>query len=237
MQLTPGISAHDLVLFLESFKTAIIADLHLGYEEALKFEGVLVPRFLCKDLMKRIEPVLVKLKPKRVVINGDFKHEFGTVMKQEWRDTLRFIDFLSRHCGEIVIVKGNHDVFLGAIASRRNVRVEKELWLGDILVAHGDELPVTSPKPKIIIIGHEHPAVTLRSGVRAEKYKCFLVGKWKRSVLIVQPSCNLATEGTDVLRSELLSPFLQRDISEFQVFVVDEKAQELLAFGAIHQLE
>ena len=113
----------------------------------------------------------------------------------------------------------------------------KEFWLGDILVAHGDELPSLKARARLIIIGHEHPAVTLRHGVRAEKYKCFLVGNWKKSVLIVQPSCNLATEGTDVLRSELLSPFLQQDISEFQMFVVDEKAQELLAFGAIHQLQ
>lgn len=236
MQLIPGIDAVDLVLHVKKPNVLVLADLHLGYEESLKYQGVLVPRFLCKDLMKRLEPVLEKIKPDRIVINGDFKHEFGTVMQQEWRDAVRFIDFLSKYCKEIVIIKGNHDVFLGIIASRKNVRVEKELWLDDVLIAHGDELPSKVAKPRVVIIGHEHPAIVLRNDVRAEKFKCFLVGQWQKSVLIALPSCNLATEGTDVLRADLLSPFLKQDLSDFKVFVVDEEKKEVLGFGKVGQL-
>lgn len=235
MELAKGIDADDLALHIKKPNIVVLADLHLGYEEALKYQGVLVPRFLCEELIKRITPILERLKPDTIVINGDFKHEFGAILQQEWRDTLRFIDFLSTHCKEIIIVKGNHDVFLGSIANRRHIKVEKELRIGDILIAHGDELPDTV-NPKVIIIGHEHPAVTLRQGVRAEKYKCFLVGKWKKSALIVQPSCNIATEGTDVLRGNLLSPFLQGDLSEFEVFVVDEKKRDVLKFGRVNSL-
>ncbi len=231
MQLIKGVSAYGLAIHIEKQNVVVLADLHLGYEESLKYEGVLVPRFLCKEIIARLTPVLNKLKPEKIVINGDFKHEFGSVMQQEWRDTLRFIDFISKHCNEIVIIKGNHDIFLGSIASRRNVRVEKEYWLNDTLIAHGDQLP--SKKAEVIIIGHEHPAITLRHGVRAEKYKCFLLGNWKSSTLIVQPSCNLATEGTDVLRENLLSPFLHQDISNFEVFVVNEKKQEIMNFGKL----
>ncbi len=236
MELVSGIEAVDVVLHIKKQKVVVLADLHLGYEEALKYQGVLVPRFLLKELMKRIIPVLERLQPEKVVINGDFKHEFGRVLQQEWRDTIRCIDMLSRHCKEIIIVKGNHDVFLGTIASRRNVRVEKEVWVEDILIAHGDVLPDKKVKPRMIVIGHEHPAIVLRKGVRSEKYKCFLLGKWKSSVLIAQPSCNFATEGTDILRGSLLSPFLQQDLSEFVVFVVDEERKDVLSFGRVKDL-
>ena len=76
---------------------------------------------------------------------------------------------------------------------------------------------------KTIIIGHEHPAIVLKEGPRKEKYKCFIKGKFKRKNLIVMPSFNLVTEGTDVLLETRLSPFLQRDISSFECWIVADK--------------
>jgi metallophosphoesterase superfamily enzyme len=78
---------------------------------------------------------------------------------------------------------------------------------------------------KTIIIGHEHPAVSIHEGVRTELFKCFLKGKFKGRILIVQPSFNLVTEGTDVLKEELLSPFLQQELSDFECFIVAEDSK------------
>ena len=58
-----------------------------------------------------------------IIINGDIKHEFGTISEQEWRHTLRLLDFLSRYCDEVILIKGNHDMILGPIAKKRNVKV------------------------------------------------------------------------------------------------------------------
>jgi uncharacterized protein len=101
---------------------------------------------------------------------------------------------------------------------------------------------------KTIIISHEHPAIKLRTKLRAETYKCFLVGKYKIEGkgqkenkrnklvdLIVMPSFNLATEGTDILTEKLLSPFLNQNISNFEVFVTDK--DEILDFGKLKDLE
>ena len=75
---------------------------------------------------------------------------------------------------------------------------------------------------KTIIIGHEHPAVSIHEGVRTELFKCFLKGKFRGRILIVQPSFNLVTEGTDVLKEGLLSPFLQQELSDFECFIAAE---------------
>ena len=77
---------------------------------------------------------------------------------------------------------------------------------------------------KTIIIGHEHPAVSLYQWPRVEKYKAFLVGEWKKKRLIVLPSFNLATEGTDILKEHLLSPFLERkNIPTFEAYIIADK--------------
>ena len=52
---------------------------------------------------------------------------------------------------------------------------------------------------------------------------CFLKGKWKEYALIVIPSLNLVTEGTDLTKEKTLSPFLKQDISDFEVWIVGDK--------------
>ncbi len=64
----------------------------------------------------------------------------------------------------------------------------------------------------------------LKKGSRVEVFKCFLKGSWNKKTLVVIPSFNLVTEGTDILKDKVLSPFLSQDISDFEVFVVSEKA-------------
>ena len=232
MNISSDIQIIDLALYLPKYKTLIIADSHIGFEEALNKQGILVPRFQFKELIQRLEKILSKVKPETIIINGDVKHEFGRISEQEWRHTLRLIDFLSRHCKNLFLIKGNHDTILGPIAEKRKITTADQIILGDILITHGHKL-VKFPKPiKTIIIGHEHPAVGLREKARVEIFKCFLKGKYKKAVLIVQPSLNLVTEGTDITREKLLSPFL-KDIRNFECFIVEDKVYR---FGKIKNL-
>ncbi|MCP3681424.1 MAG: metallophosphoesterase [bacterium] len=230
MQISEGIKIVDLALFIEKYKALVIADIHIGFEEALNKQGVFVPRFQFKDVLKRLEKIIQKTKPSLIIINGDIKHEFGTISEQEWRETLKIIDFLTRK-SKVVLIKGNHDSILGPIAEKRNVEIKDSVILGDACILHGHKIPKL-PKIKRIIIGHEHPAVALWEHPRSELFKCFLKGTWKRKELIVLPSFNLVTEGTDVLKESLLSPFL-KNIGNFEVFIVEDKVYR---FGRIKDL-
>ena len=124
MEIHPGIAAVDLGLWLQKEKILILADFHLGFEEALNRIGVFVPRLQFKDTVKRLEKIFEQVKPEKIIINGDLKHEFGKISMQEWRDTLKVIDLLSTHCKQIVLVRGNHDTILGPI---RNIG-RKAYW-------------------------------------------------------------------------------------------------------------
>ena len=95
------------------------------------------------------------------------------------------------------------------------VEVVDEYEFNDILIMHGHKEIKIPKNIKTIVIAHEHPAVSLKDGPRQETYKCFLKGKYKRKELIVLPSLNLVTEGTDMLKQDFLSPFLHQNLDNF----------------------
>ena len=262
MKILSNIEIVDLALYFDS--TLVIADVHIGYEEALNKQGILVPRLQFEEMAKRMGSIFKVLKDKkveRIVVNGDLKHEFGTISEQEWRNTLKFLDLLARHCNEIVLIKGNHDNILGPIARKRNVKVLDYYVVEPLmnklnnekysitkktikqlkkrpkktLIIHGNKIPAKEQLKGIstIIIGHEHPAVSLKEGARVEQFKCFLKGKYKGKNLIVQPSFNTMIEGTNLLRDKILSPFLQQNLDNFYVYIVEDKIYE---FGKLKGL-
>jgi len=229
-KLAEGVYAVDLCTYLPDVKTLIVSDIHLGYEEHLGKQGVLVPRTQFKQIIKRLDWVISHVAVERVVLNGDVKHEFGTISKQEWREVLRLIEYFEKQSIEIIVVKGNHDTILGPITRKKQLKEVKELRHKDILMVHGDYVP--ERLAPIILMGHEHPAITLREKAKQEKFKCFIKGKFKKSILIVQPSLNPLTEGTDVTKEQVLSPLLS-DLSNFEVFIVNDKTHEVLPFGKV----
>ncbi len=231
MELSPGIKIIHTALWLTTERILIVNDLHIGYEEALHGKGILVPKFQLQEIIKEMEKIFQKVKPTTLIINGDLKHEFGTVLRQEWKEVLQFLDFVLKNVLEVIIIQGNHDPLITPIAEKRNVRVVKEYVVGDTIIVHGDKIIETTLKR--IIIGHEHPAITIREGSKWEKYKCFLKGKWKGKELIAVPSFNPLLEGTDVLKEEVLSPFL-KNIKNFEVFIVSKG--EVFRFGKVKDI-
>ena len=231
MEISKNIFLVSTALWMKEESVLIINDLHLGYEEALQRKGVLVPKFQLQEILKQITEILRKTQAKKIIINGDLKHEFGKVLRQEWTEVGLFVDFLQKKGKEIIIIQGNHDPLLRSISEKKGVQIVKEYVVGDTLIVHGDELVKSSAKR--IIIGHEHPAITLREGSKREKYKCFLKGKYEGKELIAVPSFNPLLEGTDILKEQLLSPFLH-NIENFEIFVVGK--EEVLPFGKVMKM-
>jgi len=234
LEVFAGVKIAGLTLWLEGERTLVFSDTHLGYEEFLNKQGILVPRFQYKSIVEHLKDVLARTKPKTVVINGDLKHEFGAISEQEWSEVMRFLTFLKDY--DVALVRGNHDNILGPIASKKNVQVAEEFKTGGFLIIHGNRTPTKKTLDDVhtIIIGHEHPALGLREKGRTEKIKCFMVGRWKDRNLVVMPSLNFVTEGVDVMKERLLSPLLQHDLSDFRIIGVEKN--ELLDFGRLDDM-
>jgi len=232
MELLAGIESIRPSLWLKVSKTLILGDLHLGYEENLQQGGLLIPKFQLEQILLQLQKIFQKIKPKQIIINGDLKHQFSKISTQEWNDALRVIDYLQRICKNIILIRGNHDTIIESIARQKNLSIVNEYQIDKTLIIHGDKLIETDAK--IIIIGHEHPAVTLKDQSKSEKYKCFLKGKWQNKQLIVMPSFNPLLEGTNLLTQKTLSPFLD-NIDNFEVFAVGE--EQTYNLGKIKKLK
>ena len=95
IEITHSLKIIDLALYHSEKNILIIGDIHIGYEESLNKQGVLMPRLQFSEIIKRLEPILKKIKKlKTIIINGDLKHEFSSISAQEWRQTLKLLDYL-----------------------------------------------------------------------------------------------------------------------------------------------
>ncbi|MEM0360673.1 MAG: metallophosphoesterase [Candidatus Diapherotrites archaeon] len=234
-----GAKPVGLGLFFEREGILAIADLHLGYEEMLNSQGIFLPRTNFEKVKETLEGMFKELPElNMIVILGDLKHEFGFISRQEWREVIEMLQFLQGKAKKIALLKGNHDKILGPLVKWERLKIREELYItsAGVLFLHGDKLSHSAEfkKAKTIIIGHEHPAIALRDGVKSEMFKCFLKGKFKEKKLIVLPSLDMISIGTNILREKPLSPFLQGNLSDFECWLVEDKAYY---FGKLKELK
>ena len=233
--LTKNLSCYGPVLFIKELNLLVISDLQLGQEEELRSYGSFV---LDKELIsakERLKTVFEKSNATRLLINGDIKHEFSRINKQEWDALLELFSFIKKQGIELILVKGNHDNMLEPIIKKANLEL-LEYYLEDgFLFCHGDIEPKKSllAQANTVVIGHEHPALGIDDGVRVETMKAFLLGKYKNKELIILPSFSEVTQGTNILTSTGLGPFLENKES-FSVYGLVNN--EPLAFGTVAKL-
>lgn len=256
--LTDHIKIIDLAIEINdnNDKYLVISDLHIGYEYALNKQGFMIPKFQFKKIINRLKSIISNSDANKIIINGDLKHEFGKISKQEWKETEEFIEFLDEHFEEIIIIKGNHDNFTEFILKQHNLDIYDDYSIditnnleekpnSNILILHGHQLNKEIKKEIIenytyVIIGHEHPSIGIRNGKRVEKVKCFLKGIFNSKTydeinMIVTPSFNFLGEGSDILVEKTFSPFLKEsDVNEFEVLAVEEG--EIFNFGKIKDI-
>ena len=159
---------------------------------------------------------------------------FGEINRQEWKETLEVIDYILENSRKLILIRGNHDIALGHIAKKRAISLVEYYKIKNIIVLHGHKLILNSLNSGLIIIGHEHPAVSLKEDAKVEKYKCFLKVKYNKKTIIVMPSFNMLNEGSDVLNGGVMSPFLKQGLADFEVFVVEDKVYR---FGKIRDMK
>jgi len=217
MKIFQDLEAIDLALKYKD--NLIIADLHLGLESALNKQGILIPHFQFQEILSRLKKIINKTNPSTIIINGDLKHEFGEISEQEWSQVFKLLEFLTSKA-KVILIRGNHDKILLPIAQKFNIKILDYLELDNITIHHGHEIiPITT---STLIIAHEHPAISISNKVRSELYKCFLLGTYQNKNLIVQPSFNLITIGSNVLKDKILSPYIS-NIEKFTTFVISDK--------------
>ena len=193
----------------------------------------------CKK--KDLEEIFIILKNRKVEVDevillGDLKHEFGSILYEEWEEVLNLIDILLKKVKDIKIIKGNHDVIINPITKKKNIEALDYYIDGEVVFLHGDKdfKEIHDDKIKTWVIGHGHPAITLGDGIKKEKYKCFLDGFYKKKRIIVVPSFFPIIEGTDPRDYDLgfAWPF---NLNKFKIKIIGDKGK-IFDFGRAEDL-
>ena len=164
-------------------RTAVLADLHLGYHWTRQRAGDAVP---LPGLDEQLAPLAAARKQhsfREVVLAGDvIEKAWDGNWLAEWRRWLDEHDVRIR-----AVVPGNHDrqlpEALGPIC-------REPFQLDGWRIVHGDGLVPAGP----VVMGHWHPCVRRRG----RKLPCYLVG----AESLVLPAFSAEAAGADVAREE-----------------------------------
>jgi|WetSurMetagenome_2_1015567.scaffolds.fasta_scaffold77328_2 uncharacterized protein len=233
-------------LFFPEKGILAIGDLHLGFEYQLQQSGLIVPEKQVADIKEELEKIFKEikekgLKVKKIVFIGDIKHSFS----YQWKEKNYFkeiIKFLKEYIDEknILLIKGNHDTIDYSFADK----LKDYFKLGEIAFTHGHVLfpEVFDDKIKTIVMGHLHPSILIsdKQGIKREKYKCFLLGKFKGKEIIIIPSFLSTVEGTSVNNikndyEDYFSIIPKKSLMNFEVYAVGEN--ETYNFGKVKNLK
>lgn len=188
--LGPGVIADaQRALWIEEFRTLIVADVHLGHLWVERQRGALLP-IVPDDTLERLLLLRREYSPRGWIFLGDTVHAPArlTVLEEELHrviQTLRSGDEPDMH-----FVLGNHDRHLGEMLERLGLsaRCVHEHVLGDHVLVHGDTHTWQALQPWVgphgrVIHGHQHPALLFSDGIATTvKAPCFLVSQ-RRFVL------------------------------------------------------
>ncbi|WP_440059802.1 metallophosphoesterase [Thermogladius sp. 4427co] len=232
--------------YIKSIDALVMADLHLGFEEAAArgleyslrgrsgYAGVFLPRIQFRRTVEMLGKAFRIHKPSRVVINGDLKHAFDRLLKQERDETLQLIEFIrSNGVDDITLVRGNHDNFIKGVLERNDVLVVDSIELnkGKILITHGHS-DIDPTGYELVVIGHEHPSIRCFSGQKIPSF--FLIPLKTGGKILVIPATGPYHPGTSFTLNpeDYLSPLIKNygelDSTEFISWI--ETGQEAETF-------
>ncbi|WP_456469360.1 metallophosphoesterase [Archaeoglobus sp.] len=203
--------------------TAIIADLHLGFENVMQNRGVAIPRMQVKEIVEDVKKIIDKYNVNKLIVAGDLKHEFSRNLPYEWEDVREFIESVDVN---LEVVRGNHDNFLASILAEYGIELKEYVKVGDYYVIHGHK----DSEFERVIMGHEHPAVKIRVRGALYSFPCYLVADSSKVVL---PAFSPLMSGSDVLQNSFLSPILKR-AEKIEVYAVED---EVFYLGTVGDLK
>jgi putative SbcD/Mre11-related phosphoesterase len=165
--LKPIGSEPALLLRHKAERVVVVGDLHIGWEVTLAQQGIHIPSQTDK-MLSRLKVIVEKEKPTRLLMLGDVKHSVTAAELEEWRDVPEFFEALLKLVPSIQVILGNHDGNLEPLTPSQVELLPATgvaLWKRFGLI-HGHAWPTPEVLGcETLILGHLHPAVTLRDAL------------------------------------------------------------------------
>jgi uncharacterized protein len=176
-------------------RTAVIADVHLGYEWARGSAGDCVPAHSLDETLSRLDRLLARAPVKQLIVAGDLV-ESARPCHRTAADLGRLRAWLDSRAVSLIVLEGNHDRILSRVSRPARRSTEKPplpmtYTIDGWTIGHGHR-PLSGTG---IISGHHHPVVRIAGNTAP----CFLVGPGR----IVLPAFSPNAAGCDVVSAAM----------------------------------
>lgn len=157
-------------------KSVCVADLHIGYEVALREKGVRLGSSL-ERMKEELFALLLETGAERLILLGDVKHSIPNPEREELMELRNFFSTLAEKA-ELVVVKGNHDGNIEALAREAKVFASAGTVVDGVGLFHGNAWPA----PEVVeqewaVLGHSHPCVEVEDAEGRRMERAWVVGK------------------------------------------------------------
>ncbi|MEM1513973.1 MAG: metallophosphoesterase [Candidatus Thermoplasmatota archaeon] len=175
---------NERALYIKKEKAIVVADLHIGIEFEYHAQGINIP-LQTSNMLEKIEFLIEEYRADKIIIVGDLKHvisgaENKYFMEKERKEVNFFINRLSKNA-DLIIVKGNHDVFLRS--KKANIYNARGFKMGNISFAHGHAWPSEEiMNGKIIVFAHLHPSLKIKNNHGYYLKPCWVRGKVNKNL-------------------------------------------------------
>ncbi|MGB8340875.1 MAG: metallophosphoesterase [Chthoniobacterales bacterium] len=160
-----------LALFHERERWLAVADLHFGYELSQRTAGRLVPLWGMTSIEARLTGLLDEYRPCQLIVVGDLVHDRAS--------SAAAADLLGR-LGEryrLIALAGNHDRHVAQM-----IEFVQRWETPEFVFEHGHS-ETEDETGRIKIIGHHHPAASIRDGAGLHLKFPALIEQEKRWIL------------------------------------------------------
>ena len=245
-ELTPLIDEPALVARNDEV-SLIIADVHLGIEHDLYYSGINIPSQVARRI-DRVNRYIREVRPDRVILLGDIKHNVPRTSFQEEDEVPRFLEEIAK-AALVDVVPGNHDGGIERLIPKNpDIRLDdsRGVVIDGVAYFHGH----TWPSPALLaqrqwVISHNHPTIKLTDVVghtvtkqawiraRLDKdavaagYRPEEMAEWQDPELFVLPSFNELCGGVafnESFHDDLLGPLFTSKavrLEQAEVYLLD----------------
>jgi hypothetical protein len=223
----------------------VVADYHAGIEAGLRYERGVELESAAATRLARLERLLDRTAPDRLLVLGDLVHRIGRPGDDEAAELRTLVDRVTDRV-PMTLVPGNHDAGVADLGLDLTVVDAAGVRYGPVGFLHGHTWPAGDVlRADVVCVGHEHPTVKLEDEVGGSRVeKAWLRGRLDRSAfadhiddssddpgdgpgndteLVVVPAFNDRSGGTwvNVDGQAFLAPFLPAALPDGDLYLLD----------------
>ncbi len=162
-------------LFLPQTKELLICDVHLGKAEYFQQNGIPLTNNSDENNFTRIESIVRKYSPEKLIILGDLFHSKYSISKTLQK---RVEDLPEQLKTNVELVLGNHDVGCNI----KNIKIFDIIKNKNISFSH-EPLNLADNK-SLNICGHYHPKLYLKNNGDKLSLRCFAMDTKKNNLYL-----------------------------------------------------